>query len=44
MGEACLNCGEEADGTHEILVRSNNHRDVPLCTACHEAITETIDA
>ncbi len=44
MVDQCLNCGGEADDTHEILVRSNNHRDVPLCADCHDAISAKIDA
>lgn len=42
MGKQCLNCGAAAADTYDLLVRSNNHKEVPLCDACHEAIQEEI--
>lgn len=40
--ESCINCGDPATNTYELLVRSTNHREVPLCEECHEAIQREI--
>jgi hypothetical protein len=34
----CKNCGGDAADTYELLIRSRNHQEVPLCEECHEAI------
>lgn len=39
----CTNCGDAADGTYELLIRSRNHEEVPLCEACHGAIRAELD-
>lgn len=45
MGELyCINCGNPAEETYELLIRSNNHQDVPLCDPCFEAIQDHLDS
>jgi predicted CXXCH cytochrome family protein len=39
----CTNCGEPATDTYDLLVRSRNHEEVPLCAACHEAIRAELE-
>lgn len=44
MGEKrCINCGGPDAELYELLVRSNNHKEVPLCDECHEAIEREIN-
>lgn len=44
MGEhRCKNCGDAADDTYELLIRSRSHDEVPLCEACYGAIREELD-
>lgn len=40
----CLNCGEPATERCDLLVRGNEHEDVALCEACHDAIQAEIAA
>lgn len=44
MAAECLNCGEDTEDTHDLLVRSNRHGDVPLCDDCFAAISDQIGA
>lgn len=36
--EACLNCGDPAGDTYDLIVRSEGHSEVPLCVQCHDAL------
>lgn len=36
----CLNCGTPTKATYDLVLRGNDHDDVPLCDACHEAIQQ----
>ncbi len=40
--QSCLNCNKPASGTYDLLVRGNDHSEVPLCDECHEAIQREI--
>lgn len=39
---SCVNCGATAAATYELLLRSTNHTEVPLCEECHDAIQREI--
>lgn len=43
-GYRCINCGDPAADTYELMVRNNNHDEVPLCDECHDAIDRELSA
>ncbi len=42
MGSDCINCGDPDTEQYELMVRNTNHDKVPLCEACHEAISDEL--
>lgn len=42
MADECMNCGAPAANTYELLLRNNNHSEVPLCEECYDAIQREI--
>lgn len=40
--ETCLNCNSTNTQRYELLLRGNDHSDVPLCDECYEAIQSEI--